>query len=215
MKHSIKLLLAGVVLLAAAGAAHAETGKTYVAPVYKGGVHDSNGKVVRSSNGNCVRTQWPSATDECAPQPLPITVALAERTVYFAFGKSALTEEGKRKLDTLAETIKSHDYIKVARVVGYADRIGKASANEKLSKKRADNVRKYLVSKGVADAKVIETRWLGDSKPVTKCPKKGMKKKELIQCLEQDRRVEVELYYTMNYYPPQAPAPVPEAPAAE
>ena len=38
------------------------------------------------------------------------------------------------------------------------------------------------------------THWLGDTAPTTECPN-GMPRKQLIQCLQNDRRVEVELVY--------------------
>ncbi len=79
-----------------------------------------------------------------------------------------MTKDGRTALDALATDIKAKGNSVVAvRVAGYADRIGSATANEKLSKKRADAVRKYLVSKGVVNAQVVETRWFGDSAPAT------------------------------------------------
>jgi len=200
MKHSIKLLLAFAVLLAATGVANAETGKMYMAPNKHDIVRDRNGNPVRSTSGDCVRTQWFNDTDVCpGAEPPPVIIPLSERTVYFDFAKSSLTPAAKQQLDKLVATLKVRDHVKGVRIAGYADRIGSAAKNEKLSKKRADTVRKYLISKGVVNAQVIETRWFGDSAPATNCPKK-MPKKKLIECLQPDRRVEVEVDFA-------APAP--------
>ena len=53
-----------------------------------------------------------------------------------------------------------------------------------------DAVRDYLVSKGVDKAK-IETIGLGEKQPVVQCDQKNFK--ELIACLQPNRRVEVQV----------------------
>lgn len=201
MKHAYKLLMAGAVFLAVTGMAHAETGKQYIPPVkiqaspeHRDAVRDSNGNPVHSTNGNCVRTQWIVDCDPCAPQPPEYRIPLEDRTVYFDLNKSKLTPAAKKKLNALAKTIKAHGPVKSVRIAGFADRLGSAVHNEKLSKQRADAVRKYLVSKGIVNAKVVETRWFGDTVPATNCPK-TMKRAALVSCLQKDRRVEVEVEF--------------------
>jgi len=184
MKNSVKLLLAGAVLAFGMGASQAQASNLDV-------VRDTNGEPVKVTSGDCLRTQWLNSYDACKGEPIrPVTDTKA---VFFGFGKSSLTKDGKKALDALATDIKAKGSSVVAvRVAGYADRIGSATANEKLSKKRADVVRKYLVSKGIVNAQVVETRWFGDSAPSTNCPK-GMSKAKLIKCLQPDRRVDVEV----------------------
>jgi len=77
-------------------------------------------------------------------------------------------------------------------VTGHTDRIGSQAYNQKLSERRADAVRNYLVSKGVPRDK-IETLGMGKTQPVpgVVCNMKAMK--ELIACLAPNRRVEVEV----------------------
>lgn len=196
MLRSNKLLVAGALLLAATVAGDAFACNRDV-------VRSTNGNVVRSTNGNCVRTMWENKTDECpgAPAPRPV-ISREARTVYFPFNSAALTPDAMRRLDTLAQNMKANTQVRGALIVGFADRIGNAAYNEKLSKKRADAVRNYLVSKGIINAQRANTRWFGDSEPATQCPK-GMKRPALIQCLQNDRRVEVEI----DYAPVEAPAP--------
>ena len=77
-------------------------------------------------------------------------------------------------------------------VTGHTDPIGSQAYNQKLSERRADAVRDYLVSKGVPKDK-IETLGMGKTQPVpgVVCNMKAMK--ELIACLAPNRRVEVEV----------------------
>ena len=80
-------------------------------------------------------------------------------------------------------------------VTGHTDRIGSQAYNQKLSERRANAVRDYLVSKGVARDK-IETLGMGKTQPVpgVVCNQAYPKeRKALIECLAPNRRVEVEV----------------------
>ena len=79
--------------------------------------------------------------------------------------------------------------LEVVLVTGYTDRLGTEAYNQKLSERRADAVRDYLVSKGVDKAK-IEALGLGEKQPVVNCDQKNLK--QLIECLQPNRRVTVE-----------------------
>jgi OOP family OmpA-OmpF porin len=86
----------------------------------------------------------------------------------------------------------------VITVTGHTDRIGSHAYNQKLSERRADSVKSYLVeSAGIPDGKVTSRGADGDD-PVTKpdeCP--GEKRTpQLIACLQPDRRVDVEVVGT-------------------
>jgi outer membrane protein OmpA-like peptidoglycan-associated protein len=188
------LCVSGFVLIASATAAQAEVDNRDV-------VHDLRGNVVVNSFGNCVRTQWVGANDECgAGAPAVVakrtrtSLAQEDRTIYFDFNKSTLTADAHQRLNSLATVLKSASDVKEAHIVGYADRIGSTSYNEKLSKKRAESVRNYLVSRGYLNSSVAETRWLGETVPKTYCPD-SLTRSALIECLQKDRRVEVEIEY--------------------
>ena len=71
-------------------------------------------------------------------------------------------------------------------VTGHTDRIGSAEYNQKLSERRANQVKDYLVSQGV-DASRLQAVGKGESEPVADC--KGVKGKNLVSCLAPDRRV--------------------------
>jgi OOP family OmpA-OmpF porin len=164
-------------------------------------VKDMRGAPVRSTNGNCVRTKWENGTDVCAAEQVQETVTETEeakistedRVIYFAFNKSALSPEAQHKLDSLSSKIGTLKNVKEVHIVGYADRIGNAKYNEKLSKKRADAVRDYLVHKGV-NANATEVRWVGKTKPSANCAA-SLPRKKLIECLHVDRRAEVVVVY--------------------
>jgi len=196
MNSSLKLILAGAILVSGVGFSSAQAKTLDV-------IHDSNGKPVLVKSGDCLRSNWENPNNACnkaapAPKEEPAPVAKVSRdttSVFFAFGESKLSPEGEKALDALVADLKAKGTVVGIRVAGFADRIGNAAANEKLSKKRADKVRRYLLAKGIVNAEVVETRWFGDSVAAAKCDKK-MDKKAMIQCLQPDRRVDIEIDYT-------------------
>ena len=98
-----------------------------------------------------------------------------------------------RAIDTeLIAKLKDVQTLASVLVTGHTARIGTQAYNQKLSERRADAVRDYLVSKGVAKDK-IETLGMGKTQPLpgVSCDQKAMK--ELIACLAPNRRVEVEV----------------------
>ena len=86
--------------------------------------------------------------------------------------------------------------LEVILVVGHTDRIGSDSYNQKLSEKRAAAVKEYLVAKGI-EANRVYTEGKGEKQPVTgdKC-KGNAPTKALIECLQPDRRADIEIIGT-------------------
>ena len=186
---------------------------------------DQRGNVVKSGTGLCWRTGYwtpAMAIEECdpdlvkkpapaaapaapaakpaapapaaAPKPAAQKVTLAADAL-FDFNKADLRAEGKSKLDKLAGDIKGIK-LEVIIAVGHADRFGTDAYNQKLSEKRAEAVKAYLVSKGVEPNRVY-TEGKGEKQPVTKADQcKGPKSKKVIDCLQPDRRVEIEVIGT-------------------
>lgn len=155
-------------------------------------VRDARGNAVHSTNGNCVITRWAGNDGVC--EGVRREIALADRTVYFEFNDSSLTEAARAKLDSLLPILKSDKEIQSVSIVGYADRVGSKKYNEALSKKRALSVKDYLASNGYLNASVTKTRWVGKSKPTAQCSSK-LAHNELVACLSPDRKVEVEVNY--------------------
>jgi len=121
-----------------------------------------------------------------APKPEKITTA---STVNFDFDRYVIRPDAGSKLDDLVGKLRSVS-LEVIIAVGHADRLGSDAYNMKLSVRRADSVKAYLVSKGIAASRIY-TEGKGERQPVKDCKGSG-KTKELIACLEPNRRVESE-----------------------
>jgi len=98
-----------------------------------------------------------------APAVVPTKMSFAADT-FFDFDKSVLKPAGKAKLKELVEKIKSVR-IEVFIVVGHTDNVGTNAYNQKLSERRAEAVKAYLVSLGVAKNSIY-TEGKGESAPV-------------------------------------------------
>jgi OOP family OmpA-OmpF porin len=131
-----------------------------------------------------------------APRPVIEKVTLSS-DVLFEFGRATLRDSGKQKLDELAGRIQGANVEEVV-AVGHADRIDSEARNQRLSEQRAEAVKVYLVDKGLAP-QIVKTEGKGESQPVTDCSKMGAERrtnKKLVECLQPDRRVEIEVFGT-------------------
>jgi OmpA-OmpF porin, OOP family len=138
----------------------------------------------------------PVAKPEVKPEPpkKPAVTNLAS-TELFEFNKAVLTQDARVKLDNeVIAKLKDLKDVRYIIVNGHADRLGSPDYNQRLSEKRAEAVRAYLVSKGV-DAAKVETLGFGKTLPVKACPDQK-DRKGLIACLAENRRVVVEVQGT-------------------
>jgi outer membrane protein OmpA-like peptidoglycan-associated protein len=85
-------------------------------------------------------------------------------TLFFATGKTTLTEDGKKSLKALAIRAQRTDNAEVAVASGHADVTGTASKNEILAKGRAEAVKNFLISQGLPETQ-IKGESFGDRNP--------------------------------------------------
>ena len=124
-----------------------------------------------------------------APAPAPVTVATKvtyAADAFFDFDKSVLKPEGKAKLDDLVSKIKGIN-LEVIIAVGHTDSVGSDAYNQKLSIRRSESVKAYLVSKGIENNRVY-TEGKGEKQPVAD--------NKSAEGRAKNRRVEIEVVGT-------------------
>jgi OOP family OmpA-OmpF porin len=136
----------------------------------------------------------PSAAPAPAPAPAAAAVIAAPTSekvtfaadAFFDFDKAVLKPEGRAKLDDLTSKMSGLN-LEVVIAVGHTDSVGSDSYNQRLSVRRADAVKDYLVSKGIEKNRVY-TEGKGEKQPVAD--------NKTAEGRAKNRRVEIEVVGT-------------------
>jgi len=203
--NKVAMLFATAALATAAGAQTVDNWKNGTGElVWKNGTNelcwrDANWTPATAAQG-CDGAIVPAAPAP-APAPAPVAAAPAPKAApapvaaskvtyaadaFFDFDKAVLKPEGKAKLDDLASKVKSIN-LEVIIAVGHTDSVGTDAYNQKLSVKRAEAVKAYLVSKGIEKNRVY-TEGKGEKQPVADNKTAAGRAK--------NRRVEIEVVGT-------------------
>lgn len=141
----------------------------------KGCPLDSDGDGITDDKDKCPTVPAPGTPDGCpppaaepaptpAPEPAPAPRKLILKDVFFDTDKAVIRETGKAKLDEVAASLGEWGKVRIE-VAGHTDSTGSAAYNKKLSKKRAEAVKAYLVGKGI-EAERLQAVGYGEAKPI-------------------------------------------------
>jgi OOP family OmpA-OmpF porin len=139
-----------------------------------------------------VPSPLPIASANAAPLPAPEEPPSA--SLFFEFDRAVLQASEAAKLDKVVDLLRAKG-LRRLEATGHADRIGDAAYNLRLSERRADAVKAYLVGRKI-DAALVHTSALGEREPVSgdACVEMGAEQRRnaaLVECLQPDRRVEL------------------------
>lgn len=109
-----------------------------------------------------IKNALPGAEVERVGEGIKIT--LSENMVNFAFNSAELTSSTKTNLDKLATVLINNPDTNI-NIYGHTDNKGTAQVNQKISENRANSVKNYLISKGIASSRMI-TMGRGFSEPI-------------------------------------------------
>jgi OOP family OmpA-OmpF porin len=126
------------------------------------------------------------------PPPAPVNEKVTfAADAFFDFNKAVLKSDAKAKLDDLVEKVKGIN-LEVVIAVGHTDAVGSDGYNQKLSMRRSEAVKAYLVSKGI-EANRVYTEGKGEKQPVAPNALNG---KDNPEGRAKNRRVEIEVVGT-------------------
>jgi len=136
--------------------------KAYLIQVTRDG-YESNTFPVAKTNGGTVNV----AADL---QPIDVIVTPTEivlNEIFFEFDKSNITQAGAFELDKLVQVLKNNPAMEIM-VKGHTDNRGSDQYNLNLSDRRARAAVQYVISKGIAKAR-ITGKGYGESEPKVDC----------------------------------------------
>lgn len=110
-----------------------------------------------------------AASVELAPAPSPQASGQPQSIalpVQFAFDSSDILPRARAQLDAVAEGIKMLPDSQRVLIEGHTDAAGTPQYNLQLSRKRAEAVKRYLVSEHGLDAQRLKTVGFGEDRPV-------------------------------------------------
>ena len=126
------------------------------------------------------------------PPPPPVKTTTLSADTLFALNSFQLRPQAKAKLDEFASELDQFDYRRI-HITGHTDPTGSKELNERLSRQRAEAVKRYLVNKGLPASKIV-AEGMGSAMPVVpdnKCAK--LPRGQMVACYQPDRRVELEV----------------------
>ena len=131
------------------------------------------------------------AAAPAAPKRCDASVTF-QKDETFAFDRYVLSAAAKQRLDQdVVGRLSTCANVEAVVIEGHADRIGSQQYNQKLSERRAESVKAYIVGKGV-DRDKVETIGMGKTVPAKFCPD-DKNRKELISCLAPNRRAIISM----------------------
>lgn len=177
MNKLLKVLFAASAVVAVSASATAQD--LMAKKPYSAYAQSANGVIVRNASGLCWHTGYWTPADAVPGCDGPLAKSnssaaaaagpTSEKVTYaadafFDFDKATLKPAGKAKLDEIVAGLQNMD-VEVVVAVGHTDSVGAKAYNQKLSERRAEAVKAYLVSKGVNPQKVY-TEGKGASQPI-------------------------------------------------
>lgn len=132
----------------------------------------------------------PAPVEEVKPAPVveeakPEIIEKGRTTlnVEFDFDKATIKKGYYKDIDDLVTVMKQYPDLNVE-IDGHTDSIGKAAYNKKLSQKRAEAIKKYMVEKGGIDAKRLTAVGYGEDKPIaSNKTKEGRQKNRRVEAV--------------------------------
>lgn len=160
------------------------------------GVPEFNGCPVPDSDGDGLNDQVDKCPTESGPETnggCPVKeeikkeikekVEFAAKNIFFKASSAELTQDSYAALDEVVTLLRENETLKM-NIEGHTDSTGSAQLNARLSQSRADAVKNYIVSKGIAASRLQATGY-GPSRPLTSNDTPAGRRK--------NRRVELKL----------------------
>lgn len=133
--------------------------------------------------------QW-GVNNQLAVAATPVPVEERQGSVFFAFDRADYDGiENASQIEQIVDKIKQQDQVDVIYLTGYADRLGAADYNRRLSAQRVETVAQYLSQQGIA-REMLKIEVQSSTEKFQHCSGEN-RNVQLIECLAPNRRVNI------------------------
>ena len=148
---------------------------------------DTDGDGTLDKDDECPNTPGPIENNGCPVLEEKVVEVLktAFDNLEFRTGKDIILSESKPSLEELSDVLKERPTW-VLEISGHTDDVGNADKNMVLSKKRAESVKRFLISKGVTEAQLV-IKFFGETAPIAD--------NKTAEGRQKNRRVEMKIVF--------------------
>ena len=125
----------------------------------------------------------------CYKTPMPREITTTLKSIFFDFDKYGLRSESKKQLNLLAKNLKENSSFSTV-LRAHTDSKGSNSYNERLSQKRVNAAKNYLMANGIDESR-IKTATFGEEAPIAKNELDNGR--DTAEGRQYNRRVEVQI----------------------
>lgn len=128
------------------------------------GCPDKDGDKLADNIDQCPEVAGPIENKGCPYEKDQVAIMEKADNVYFELGKDVIQNNYSDALNQVAELMKKNPNYTLE-IEGHTDNTGDAAKNMDLSQRRANTIKKYLVTKGI-DEKRLTAQGFGDTRPL-------------------------------------------------
>ena len=127
---------------------------------------DSDGDGLLDKDDDCPMTPGPKSNKGCPviDEEVAEVIKMAFENLEFETNKDIILPNSKPALDQLAEVLIKRTNWNL-QISGHTDNVGEDNANMVLSKKRAEALKSYMISKGITETRLM-VQFFGETKPI-------------------------------------------------
>lgn len=163
-------------------------------------------KMSKKSLASFEQTYNPHSLEEMQKNPLQVQLAsvkdvmgekegkrvIAVNDFYFASGKYTVTPEIGMALDKVVEAVQMFPEIKFS-IETHTDSRGGRTSNQRLSERRSNAIKSYLLEKGVSETNIVKSVGFGEQKILNNC-------KDGVYCLDFLHRQNLRTLFVVENY---------------
>jgi outer membrane protein OmpA-like peptidoglycan-associated protein len=152
---------------------------------------DADKDGIPDKDDDCPQQAGPATNKGCPLRAVVVTkteVRIRDQ-IFFRFNSATILPKSFQILNEVAKTLRAFPNIREVEIQGHTDDVGGRRFNLRLSQKRAEAVRRYLVRKGVSPKRLV-ARGYGEERPLRLVDRRRMSKAELREARALNRRVQ-------------------------